>query len=143
MASYKEKLMSEYIIYEYQTQILEHHLDTFGHVNNAKYLELYEEARWDIIHHRGYGITDIQKSKEGPVVLEVTCRFKAELKCRELVTITSQAIDVKSKISQMKQVMTKEDGTIACEAIFTFGYMDLAKRRLIEQPEKWLKALGK
>jgi len=30
-------------IYEYQKEILEQHLDTFGHVNNAVYLSLYEE----------------------------------------------------------------------------------------------------
>ena len=32
-------------IYEYDKTILEQHLDTFGHVNNAVYLSLYEEAR--------------------------------------------------------------------------------------------------
>lgn len=134
--------MSKNIIYEYQTQILEHHLDTFGHVNNAKYLELYEEARWDIIHSRGYGVREIEQKKQGPVVLDVTCRFKAELKNREIVKITSEAINVKSKISQMKQAMIKEDGTIASEAVFTFGFMDLEKRKLIEQPKSWLDALG-
>ena len=36
-------------IYEYEKTILEQHLDTFGHVNNAAYLVLYEEARWDFI----------------------------------------------------------------------------------------------
>jgi acyl-CoA thioesterase FadM len=29
----------------YTTQILEGHLDTFGHVNNARHLDLLEEAR--------------------------------------------------------------------------------------------------
>ena len=33
----------------YHTQIKEKDLDTLGHVNNAKYLELFEEARWDFI----------------------------------------------------------------------------------------------
>ena len=45
----------------YPVQIRERHLDTFGHVNNAKYLELYEEARWEIINSRGYDLKQIQK----------------------------------------------------------------------------------
>ncbi len=32
--------------HEYHLLILEKHLDTFGHVNNASYLEILEEARW-------------------------------------------------------------------------------------------------
>lgn len=33
-------------IHEYPVVIREHHLDTFGHVNNAAYLDILEEARW-------------------------------------------------------------------------------------------------
>ena len=36
-------------VHEYALVIREQHLDTFGHVNNAKYLEILEEARWDLI----------------------------------------------------------------------------------------------
>ncbi len=134
--------MSEHKTFEYKTQILEFHLDTFGHVNNARYLDLYEQARWDIINAGGYSVADIQAKKEGPVVLDVTCRFKSELKNREWITITSKALNVKPKIAQMQQTIIKEDGTIASEATFTFGYMDLSKRKLKDQPEEWLDALG-
>ncbi len=44
----------------YDVLILESHLDTFGHVNNAAYLTLFEESRWDFITKNGYGL------KEGP-----------------------------------------------------------------------------
>lgn len=134
--------MSEFKYFEYQTQILEQHLDTFGHVNNAKYLELYEEARWDAITKHGYGLKEIMEKQKGPVVLDVMCRFKREIKNREIITIRSESIEYKGKISRMKQEMIKEDGTVASEAVFTFGFMDLAARRLMDPPDSWLKAIG-
>lgn len=134
--------MSEFKQFEYQTQILEHHLDSFGHVNNAKYLELYEQARWDFISKNGYGLKEIVQNKKGPIVLDVSCRFKRELTNRERITIKSETLDVKGKISHMKQEIFKEDGSLASEATFTFGFMDLKARRLMNSPEEWLRAIG-
>ena len=51
----------------YTVMIKENHLDTFGHVNNAAYLTLYEEARWDFITKNGYGLEVIQNEKKGPM----------------------------------------------------------------------------
>ncbi len=45
--------------HEYQLLIHEGHLDSFGHVNNATYLNLFEEARWDWITARGYGLKEM------------------------------------------------------------------------------------
>jgi len=134
--------MSEFKTFDYQFQVLEHHLDCFGHVNNAKYLELFEEARWDFITTNGYGLIEVQQNKKGPVVLDLACRFKKELTNRENITIRSQSVDWKGKISHIKQEMIKSDGSIAAEANFTFGFMDLETRRLMDPPDAWLRALG-
>ena len=66
--------------FEYTLQIKEHHLDSFGHVNNAVYLALYEEARWELITHNGYGMDEVKKFRQGPVVLDVKVRFRKEMK---------------------------------------------------------------
>ncbi len=50
----------EFKTFVYDTQIKEHHLDSFGHVNNATYLSLYEEARWESITENGYGLKEVQ-----------------------------------------------------------------------------------
>ncbi len=130
------------VTFDYKTQILEHHLDSFGHVNNAKYLELYEEARWDFITRNGYGLDHIKKLKMGPIVLDLTCRFKRELINREWIQITSKTIEVKRKIMRMQQCILKEDGSVSSEAEFTLGFMDLKLRKMIEPPIEWLNALG-
>ncbi|MEX0799252.1 MAG: acyl-CoA thioesterase [Bacteriovoracaceae bacterium] len=128
--------------FQYKVQIKEQYLDTFGHVNNAAYLTLFEEARWDFITENGYGIKDIQKNKQGPVVLDVSIRFKRELKNREVINIHSQTESLSGKIMKMNQKMINARGEIASEAHFTFGFMDMEKRKLVNPPASWLKAVG-
>ena len=134
--------MSDPVKFEYKMQILESHLDSFGHVNNAKYLELYERARWDFITNGGYGLEEIQELKQGPVILDVHCRFKREIKNREHITITSQSEAWNGKIGKINQQILKEDGSVSSEASFTIGFMDLKERKLVAPSEKWLKAIG-
>jgi YbgC/YbaW family acyl-CoA thioester hydrolase len=134
--------MNHNIVYEYRVQILEHHLDTFGHVNNAVYLELYEEARWDFITRNGWGLDKIQESKIGPVILEVNVRYRRELKNREWITIRSQSEEIKGKLMMLRQEIIKEDGKSASDALYTVGLMDLKERSLIPPTHDWLQAIG-
>ncbi len=77
--------MASPLVHEYSLLIRESHLDTFNHVNNAQYLTLFEEARWQVITERGFGLKEIQQSGTGPVVLEASLRFKREIKLREKI----------------------------------------------------------
>ncbi|WII72913.1 acyl-CoA thioesterase [Bdellovibrio sp. 22V] len=132
--------MSE--VSSYKVQIKEHHVDSYGHVNNATYLSLYEEARWELITPRGYGFNDIHRLKQGPVILEVHLKFLREIRLRETINITTKLVGYKGKIGQMLQQMVKEDGTVASEALFTFGLFDMKERKLIEPTAEWKKALA-
>lgn len=128
--------------FKYKTQILEKHLDSFGHVNNAIYLQIIEEARWDFITKNGFGYEQIKTQKKGPVVLEMNIKFRKELLNREYITIESKPIGKASKIMQIEQKIYKENGDVAFIAMLTVGFMDLKLRKLIELPEDWKKAIG-
>jgi acyl-CoA thioester hydrolase len=127
---------------DYDALILESHLDTFGHMNNAAYLILFEEARWDFITKNGHGLKRIQELQQGPVVLDLSMKFKKEIRLREKIKITLELVDSKGKISHFRQEMIKEDGTVATELELTFGLFDLKTRRLIEPTPEWKKAIG-
>jgi acyl-CoA thioester hydrolase len=128
--------------HEYTIQILEHHLDTFGHVNNAVYLELLEEARWDWITHGGYSLARVQETRKGPTILECTLRFARELRLREQIRIESWIESYERKIALVTQVIKTPDGKLACEASFKVGLFDLSERRLIAPTAEWLAAFG-
>jgi len=130
------------LIHEKTVLISEAHLDSFGHLNNARYLELFEQARWDLITGRGFGIDTIRQTGTGPVVLEVTARFLRELAPRESIVIRSQLLSYERKIGKLNQQMVKVDGTVACEAVFTFALFDMTRRKLIEPSPAWAYAVG-
>jgi YbgC/YbaW family acyl-CoA thioester hydrolase len=135
--------MKDNIIFEYEVLIREFHLDSFGHVNNAAYVMLYEEARWDFITKNGFGLEYVQKHQIGPVILDLNVRFKRELKNRERIKITSKTIEIVSpKIMILEQAMLKEDGKVASEAKFTIGFFDMKERKLIDANPDWLHAVG-
>ena len=131
-------------VYEYELTILEKHLDTFGHVNNAAYLTLYEEARWDFITKNNLGLKEILEKKVGPVLLDLNLTFKAELKNREKIKIISQARpEMRNKfVMVLDQKMIKEDGKVASTITLSVGMVDLAARKLIAPTKEWLNALG-
>ena len=126
----------------YEIVIRESHLDTFGHVNNAAFLVLFEEARWEFITRGGYGLKQVQEFQRGPVILDLRMRFKKELILREKVKITMEFVDHRGRISRFRQEILKEDGEVAAELELTFGFFDLKTRRLIDPSPEWKKAIG-
>ncbi len=126
----------------YSVLIHESHLDTFGHVNNATYLSLYEEARWELITRNGYGLQEILAAQKGPVILEVTLKFLKELRLREEIKIVTEMLDYSGKIGRLKQQMLNVQGEVASEAVFTFGLFDLKERKLLHPTPEWKKAIG-
>ncbi|HUO58916.1 MAG TPA: acyl-CoA thioesterase [bacterium] len=128
--------------FTYPVIIRESHLDSFGHMNNAAYLTLFEEARWEFITCNGYGHKEVREFQKGPVILELAVKFRREITLRERIGITVQPEDSRGKICRFRQEMLKEDGTVATELELTFGLFDLQTRRLIDPTPEWKKAIG-
>lgn len=126
----------------YKILIRENHLDSYGHVNNATYLTLFEEARWEVVTQNGYGYGEVHRTGQGPVILEVNLKFMKELHLREEITITTQVLEYAGKIGRLKQQMIKSDGVVASEAVFVFGLFDLKARKMIEATPAWKRAIG-
>jgi len=129
-------------VYEYSLLIRESHLDTFGHVNNAVYLALFEEARWQFVTDNGYGLDKIRETLQGPTILEVNLKFRHEIRLRDQITIKTQLDSYKGKVGIIKQWMYNQRGDMCCEAVFTMGFFDLKTRKLIHPSPEWMAALG-
>lgn len=128
--------------FSYEVTIREAHLDTFGHVNNAVYFQLFEEARWEAITARGYGLKEVQKNKQGPVLLDAQIKFLQEIKLREKITIRTRCQPFRGKTSKIDQEMVRADGAVACEVSYTYAFFDLAQRKIIPPSPEWIHAAG-
>ena len=129
-------------VFEYPLVIREHHIDTFGHVNNATYLQILEEARWELITQNGYGMKEVAERQIGPVILDLTIKFKKELRLRKKVIIKTFCSEYASMTGKITHIIENEKGEIACEAVLTFGLFDLRQRKLISPTTEWIKAIG-
>lgn len=65
----KEILKSHHTVVSYE-------LDSFGHVNNAVFLNYLEKARCDYMTLKGLSFTDFAKWRKYPVVTKATLVFK-------------------------------------------------------------------
>lgn len=132
--------------FETKTTIRETHIDFFGHVNNATYMQLFEEARWDLITQNGYGIPQILEYQKGPVMLDCQIRFLKELRARDEITITVEhdltPTKPGQKVFKLRQTMINARGEIACEAVYSYGLFDMKARRLVEPSPEWRHAVG-
>jgi len=129
-------------IFTYTTLIREHHLDGFGHVNNATYLQLFEEARWEVITQGGYSWEDVQKERRGPVILELSVQFMKELRVREKIRIETSCTSYERVVAELEQKIWNETNELCTVGRFKFALFDLEKRKLLKPTERWLKALG-
>ena len=129
-------------VFEQTIVIREAHLDTFGHVNNARYLEIFEQARWDLITENGFGLDYVRASGTGPVILEVTLRFLREIKNRQQLVIRSSLDSYEGKIGKMTQLLVDDAGQVCCEGKFVFAQWDTRSRKIIEPTPEWRRAVG-
>ena len=129
-------------VFEQSIVIREQHLDTFGHVNNARYLEIFEQARWDLITDNGFGLDYVAASGTGPVILEINLRFVRELKTRQRLLIRSFVDRYEGKIGHMTQLLIDDSGEICCEGKFVFAQWDTRTRKIIPPTPEWRAAVG-
>lgn len=134
--------MTGFKTFQSRELIKERHLDTFGHVNNATYLELLEEARWEFLNAEGINLKTIHANQIGPIVLECNIKFLKELRLRQMIVIESKVLSFENKIALMSQNIMNEAGELCTEARLVFGVFDMKARKLILPPEKWLQAFG-
>lgn len=128
-------------MHTYAVLINETHLDFFGHVNNAIYLTLLEEARWDWFTHKGYGREKVQDTQLAPVLLEVNLKFRKEVRCHQEIVIETSFISYEGKIGKLNQIVNR--GSQVCTtATISWGLLDLKKRKLVIPTPEWLQLMS-
>lgn len=117
-------------------------LDTQGHLNQAVYLQYAEHARWELLRAAGLPQEKLLVSGVGPVQLEVTVKYKRELRGGDRVRVSCRFVYGTGKTFEVVQQILKEDGTVAADIRGVCGMLDLSARRLIVDPAGRLASLA-
>ena len=126
----------------YHTQIKKEMLDDYGHVNNARYLELYEQARWNVFEQTSDGKMILEQNDIGIVILEVFIKFKNEITLKDDLIIESESENRGDRIFIINQKINNSNGQIHSTATFKAALFNLKTRKIVKADSIWLKALG-
>ena len=104
------------------------HTDSFGHVNNAKYLELLEEARWRYAEDNGL-MTLLEQANLGFIIIDMRLRFRDEVVEGDRITVSTQLLTLGSSSGEVEQLVRKEgQSKIALKSLFHFILVDRVTR---------------
>jgi len=101
-------------------QIRGYHCDAYGHVNNARYLELLEEARWSFLEpavkEKFFEIRDLLF-----IVVNINISYKKPLVPTQVVDIEITDVTYNNKSMIVRQtIVEKSTRELASEALVTF-----------------------
>ena len=101
-----------------------YHLDMYQHVNNARYLEFLEEARWHLIESK-LDLKDWMRKGLGFVVATITINYRKPASLDQVLEIQSNfsRLNVKSATIEQKIYLDNTDILIA-DADVTFVVVD-------------------
>ena len=102
-----------------------YHCDYYGHVNNARYLEMLEEARWSLLE-QGLGLDYWQKRGMGFVVAAVTINYRRPAGPGTILDIHSGFKHLGGKSGIIHQeVVDTATGKAVADADITFVVVDM------------------
>jgi len=130
-------------VFEFAMTIDESQLDALGHVNNARYLEMFEAARWDLALKCGLDLMEsISKKKLAAVVLEINVKFRKELKANDNIKIVSNYVSHTNRVFQVEQKILNQNGDLCAVALVTLAPFSIEQRKIAEMPADWIKAFS-
>lgn len=111
-------------------------VDSFGHVNNAVYLQYCEGARNDYLLERGLVFADFQRWNAGPVLVKAALDFRLPaLTDDELIIRGVLETEGRIRFRIDHEIVRVSDGQSICLARLDFAFVDLATGRPCRIPE--------
>lgn len=108
-----------------------YHLDVYQHVNNARYLEFLEEARWQWLEEaNAFNWLIVQKLAFVVVNININYRRPAVLGDRLIIESEVSQLSGRSGIIAQR-VLLAEDGTLVADAMLTFVCIDLRTQKAV------------
>jgi len=129
---------------EYKRRIFGYECDVYGHMNNANYLHLYEEARADALEKMQIPVRDLANLGFHIYITNIELVFKLGLPLESIVTIKSHIEKANRLTSIWVQKIYNEQGEHCNTAIVKGAFVKEGKptrlpKELFEYFKKYIK----
>ncbi len=106
-----------------------YHLDGYQHVNNARYLEFLEEARWECMTS---DIDTLVKHNAGFVVANININYRAPALLHQHLVVETKISKIGDNSGIVSQVIRcKETGNTVTDAQTTFVLFDMKQHKVM------------
>lgn len=119
-----------------------YHLDVYQHVNNARYLEFLEEARWqwledvDAFHW-------LMEQQLAFVVVNININYRRPAVLGDVLNIESEVSQLSGKSGIIAQrVLLASDNSVVADAALTFVCIDLRTQKAVPMEGELRERLG-
>lgn len=112
-----------------QIKVRGYHMDVYQHVNNARYLEFLEEARWEGLENSA-GFQWMTEHNIAFIVVNINISYRRPAVLGDVLLITSDLQQLSGKSGVLSQVVTLEpEGQVVADALLTFVCIDLKTQK--------------
>ena len=118
-------------------------VDSFGHVNNAVYLQYCERARNDYMLQVGLKFTDFEEWNAGPVLYRAQLEYRRPaLVDDELRVVAEISSSGRTRFQIVHRFFRTSDDELICTADLEFAFVDLVRGRPRKVPGPFREAFG-
>jgi thioesterase-3 len=106
-----------------------YHLDLFGHVNNARYLEFLEEARWAAFE-KSVDLEALARKGFAFTVVNININYRRPALMNDLLIVETSMAEWRRRSAVVRQeVKNKDSEELVADAAVTFVILDTQKQR--------------
>jgi thioesterase-3 len=114
-----------------EIKIRGYHLDFYGHVNNARYLEFLEEARWDLFENH-FDLERWNAAQLGFFVVRIAINYRRPASLGDVLSIRTHISHFGKKSAVFTQrIFRKASEELIADADITFTLADLKTGRAV------------
>lgn len=117
------------MLHTIEIKIRGYHLDLFGHVNNARYLEFLEEARWAAFE-KTVDLEQMARKGWAFTVVNVNINYRRPALMNDVLRIETRIAEWRRRSAVVRQeVLQAQGGELVADADVTFVIFDTAKQK--------------
>src|SRR5471032_1527779 len=105
------------------------HIDVYQHVNNARYLEFLETARWEWLDNKS-GFQWMSGNNIAFIVVNININYRKPATLGNVLRIDSSLQQLNTRSGVLEQVVT-HNGEVVADATLTFVCIDLRTQKAL------------
>jgi acyl-CoA thioester hydrolase len=123
------------MIFECSLRVRTYECDSYGHVNNAIYLNYLEYARYEVLRDIGFNYEKAVEAGYGIYIARVEIDYKKPALMDELLTIKTRPIKKGAVSGIFSQEIYRDEDLLAAAKV-TWAFVD-SKGTPVKMPKEW------